>query len=148
MADAKPQAPRLEHVTGATVALKWALLALIAALAFSIRLFAVVRYESVIHEFVSRAGARRRVHGASCTYARRRALHRAAQRLDATHTRVRTHGHAHARAPRRPRVRTRTLTSGRPRSSPRAAAPACSAGRTSGRGTHWAASWAAPCSRA
>lgn len=40
-----------EDLSGIPTVLKWAILGLICLLAFSIRLFAVVRYESVIHEF-------------------------------------------------------------------------------------------------
>jgi dolichyl-diphosphooligosaccharide--protein glycosyltransferase len=40
-----------EDLSGIPTVLKWTILGLICALAFSIRLFAVVRYESVIHEF-------------------------------------------------------------------------------------------------
>ena len=40
-----------EDLSGIPTVLKWSILGLICLLAFSIRLFAVVRYESVIHEF-------------------------------------------------------------------------------------------------
>jgi asparagine N-glycosylation enzyme membrane subunit Stt3 len=40
-----------EQLTGLPVLMKYGILALICAMAFFIRLFAVVRYESVIHEF-------------------------------------------------------------------------------------------------
>jgi hypothetical protein len=40
-----------EDLSGIPTVLKWGILGLICLLAFSIRLFAVVRYESVIHEF-------------------------------------------------------------------------------------------------
>lgn len=40
-----------EEINGFPVLLKYAILAMICAIAFLIRLFAVVRYESVIHEF-------------------------------------------------------------------------------------------------
>jgi dolichyl-diphosphooligosaccharide--protein glycosyltransferase len=40
-----------ENLTGIPTVLKYAILGMICLLAFSIRLFAVVRYESVIHEF-------------------------------------------------------------------------------------------------
>lgn len=40
-----------EDLSGIPTVMKWAILGLICLLAFSIRLFAVVRYESVIHEF-------------------------------------------------------------------------------------------------
>ena len=43
--------PTEEDLTGLPVILKFAILGLICAMAFFIRLFAVVRYESVIHEF-------------------------------------------------------------------------------------------------
>ena len=41
----------VEDLSGIPTVLKWTILGLICLLAFSIRLFAVVRYESVIHEF-------------------------------------------------------------------------------------------------
>ena len=40
-----------EDLSGIPTVLKYGILGLISLLAFSIRLFAVVRYESVIHEF-------------------------------------------------------------------------------------------------
>jgi len=40
-----------EDLSGIPTVLKWSILGLICLLGFSIRLFAVVRYESVIHEF-------------------------------------------------------------------------------------------------
>ena len=43
--------PSDEDLSGIPTVMKWAILGLICLLAFSIRLFAVVRYESVIHEF-------------------------------------------------------------------------------------------------
>lgn len=43
--------PEPEDLSGIPTVLKYAILCLICVLAFSIRLFAVVRYESVIHEF-------------------------------------------------------------------------------------------------
>eukprot|EP00981_Chlorochromonas_danica_P014926 scaffold9485_cov248-Ochromonas_danica.AAC.1 len=43
--------PENEDLSGIPTVLKYGILGLIALLAFSIRLFAVVRYESVIHEF-------------------------------------------------------------------------------------------------
>ncbi|RYG94877.1 hypothetical protein EON65_56810, partial [archaeon] len=45
----KPIEP--EDLSGVPTVLKYGILGLISLLAFSIRLFAVVRYESVIHEF-------------------------------------------------------------------------------------------------
>ena len=41
----------VENLSGIPTVLKYGILGLICLLAFSIRLFAVVRYESVIHEF-------------------------------------------------------------------------------------------------
>ena len=41
----------IENLSGIPTVLKYGILGLICLLAFSIRLFAVVRYESVIHEF-------------------------------------------------------------------------------------------------
>ena len=43
--------PEEEDLSGISTVLKWSILGLICLLGFSIRLFAVVRYESVIHEF-------------------------------------------------------------------------------------------------
>eukprot|EP01041_Mallomonas_annulata_P010990 gene10990-22967_t len=43
--------PEAEDLSGIPTVMKYAILGLICLLAFSIRLFAVVRYESVIHEF-------------------------------------------------------------------------------------------------
>ena len=42
---------RKQELSGLSTVAKYAILGLICILAFSIRLFAVVRYESVIHEF-------------------------------------------------------------------------------------------------
>ena len=41
-----------EDLSGIPTVMKWAILGLICLLAFSIRLFAVVRYESVIHDLI------------------------------------------------------------------------------------------------
>jgi dolichyl-diphosphooligosaccharide--protein glycosyltransferase len=46
-----PYQPKEEKLSGIPTVLKYAILGLICLIAFSIRLFAVVRYESVIHEF-------------------------------------------------------------------------------------------------
>ncbi|KAG5185601.1 dolichyl-diphosphooligosaccharide--protein glycosyltransferase [Tribonema minus] len=48
---AKAKEDEVEQLTGLPVLLKYAILLMICAMAFLIRLFAVVRYESVIHEF-------------------------------------------------------------------------------------------------
>ena len=52
LASAAPSPPlEEEDLSGLSTVLKYSILGLICLLGFSIRLFAVVRYESVIHEF-------------------------------------------------------------------------------------------------
>jgi hypothetical protein len=49
--------PPTEETNTLSTVMKWSILGLICVISFAIRLFAVVRWESVIHEFVSRVNS-------------------------------------------------------------------------------------------